>query len=296
MRKRSSWYKDGYFAGYPEYRYGSTKPISLAGPKPKPIFSIGKRNFLISKLFDQMRDWRLTPFENEGPMRHALRAFLCLEGNPWGLSDEEAAFLVGKVLRQLGAERPTWEAGQPGYTEPRDQCSWCARPIDVVGSGKASRFCSAECALSALESRQFERRSESDKAYAAARRVLKRSRTTARTCLECGGTFHPIREKSAQKCCSYVCGAKYRARMAPPSMLHSTAVTLACAYCGKDFPARAKNAVHCSTACSVAAQKAKGGRLPAMLKPHVFDHFVTVPVNSTLVFITPRRFDLLIAA
>lgn len=252
----------GAFSGYRQYRHGETRKPTL----PK-IYSGSARASLIDKVMDEMRDWRFTPFENEGPMTHALRSTLCLDGNAFERADMEARSVVGQVLHDLGAERPSWEQGQPEYVDPRENCTRCGKTILEVYGHKSYRFCSEVCAKATIENREFERRSEEDRVYAAAQRIIKKTRTRPRACAWCGEAFHPIREASRQQCCSFSCGSKLRASRVTRS------IEKECDVCGKAFLAMSSQAKRCSTKCGTFAGRVERGEI-AKLSSKVFDYLM----------------------
>lgn len=288
-------FRHGMFSGWNEYRYGSSRPATLGGPRrEKPIFSVGKRKHLLGKLMDEMRDWRSSPFELEGTLIHAIRSELCLRGHSWPLSSETSEGLVRQALRLLGAKRPSWDEGQPEATSSPDRCIWCAGPIEAVqGTGQLSniRFCSVVCARSAFESKDFSRRAEQDKAYSIAARIIRQSRTKTRLCKECGAPFQPLNDKSKQECCSQACAAKRRSRRKPPHSVIPGGAVVCCAFCGNDFIARARNAVHCSNACRLAGKRESKGVKPRSLQPHVFDRHFTNAHKRRIKPLTARDLD-----
>jgi hypothetical protein len=177
----SNLYRNGLFAGWTDYRFGSPRPVTLA--KPKRIFRGDRRKHLVWKVMDILRDWRFSGFEHEGSCHHGIRSALCLQGYSWRVADAEAEALVAEAVGLLGLDRPTWEQGQPEYVEPRDLCIRCGAPIvGVNGASRAYRFCSEVCARSAREKHDFQRRSETDRVYAAAARIIKKARTKPRKC------------------------------------------------------------------------------------------------------------------
>ena len=60
--------KNGLRAGYGEYRYG-TKPKKLDA-----VYKGEARRHVVDLVMDALRDWRLSKFENEGPVRAGIRA------------------------------------------------------------------------------------------------------------------------------------------------------------------------------------------------------------------------------
>ena len=51
----------------------------------------------------------------EGPLRHGIRASLCLGGWHWLDADRGAMATVEGALRRVRAVRPTWYEGQPEH-------------------------------------------------------------------------------------------------------------------------------------------------------------------------------------
>ncbi|MEF2074347.1 hypothetical protein [Consotaella aegiceratis] len=287
MKKKSGINRDragswrGAFTGYPEYRYGSPRPVTL----PK-IFRGNAREHVLDVVVDEMRDWRLTPFETEGEMTHSLRSNLCLVGHGYARSDQEARSIVGEALLHLGAERPTWEQGQPGYIDPRENCVQCGKPLDPIGNGKGYRFCSEVCAKAAVERRDFERRDERDRLYAAAQRVIKKTKTRPRTCAWCGEAFHPVREASKQECCSFSCSAALKRARNPPPVF-----TVECTFCGNEFDTVQPKAMFCCKACTLAQRRLDRGIVPQFVTVRVFDRYFSRDRETAPREIIPTRFD-----
>lgn len=256
------------FSGWNDYRYGPKTPVTLAGQgaKPKPLVTGAKRKHLISEVMDFMRDWRQSPFEDEGGMIAALRSAWCIKGYDWRRSDHQAREIVSEALRLLGAKRPSWDQGQRWYGVPRDNCVVCGSMIEDPPSTRAVQFCSAGCAQLAREKMNFERRNGEDKLYAAAQRVILRSRTTARKCAWCGTAFHPISEKSKQEHCSITCANK-RQHIVYPVVVRE----ITCTCCGKAFSTKSGHAAYCSKACRTLMQSVRHGHLPKKLTATSFD-------------------------
>lgn len=293
----------GWSAGMTLYRYGVIKidgeehsiksRISLAGGKPLTAIFVGKkREALIDKVLDEMRDWRATPLENEADMRHGLRSALCLTGHTWPRSDAEAASLVGTALRRLGAVRPDHNEGQREYTGRREQCARCG--VELIGPQTFTgyRFCSEECARLTLDQRDFYRRDHTDRLYSAAKRMIMREKIPAQNCAWCGTQFHPEKATRKQACCSRRCASLLRMLTQPLAMHMTESVTVTCVFCGDRFSTLSAKAIFCSNACSRMVEKMRGGHQPEQLKRHVFDHFFTVPVNDEIrCRMTPQKFD-----
>lgn len=78
-----------------------------------------------------------SPFGLEGPMRHAIRGKLCREGWGWTDADQMARDVLEATFNRLGANRPSWNEGQPewliegGTLIQRDRCArrGCGKPL-----------------------------------------------------------------------------------------------------------------------------------------------------------------------
>lgn len=87
-------------------------------------------------------------FGLEGPLRHAIRSDLCLQGWRWKDADAMAREMMDEAFRAVRATRPTWNEGQPEWTIPantlieRTRCVRCGKPLPE-GHHK---FCSDLCA------------------------------------------------------------------------------------------------------------------------------------------------------
>lgn len=295
----------GWYGGYFPYRYGTVpgtgdlnlrSRITLAGPKldkgkpekAKPIRG-ERRETIITRLVEGMRDWRATPFENEGPYLHGIRSALCLDGHGWQAANDEAVVMVGSALSLLGAERPTWDQGQRYYAERRDKCLHCGGAIEGLET-RAMQFCSEMCAKSALEERNGLRKTYEDKVYAAAHRFMGKSRTKPRKCVWCDRAFHPQKDSTSQKFCSIPCVLAYGRINKNPSVERPAT----CIFCGIEYryiPGETVHASSCTQTCRSAHALLKRGGEVKRLKPHTFDHFFTMPINASPRPLTPQAFD-----
>lgn len=76
-----------------------------------------------------------TMLNHEGALVAILRAELCLRSLPWPLADHEAREAVREAVRAAGAKRPSWQEGQPEWTDggvirdTRTLCANCERPL-----------------------------------------------------------------------------------------------------------------------------------------------------------------------
>ncbi len=187
-RSKQKLFQKGWTAGYTDYRHGPRRPISLA-----PVFKKTERVIMVDSILDTMREWRFSPFENEGAVRAGLRSSLCLAGHQWASADAEAASLVTEALRYLGGERPSWIEGQREYSASPDFCSWCQAPLedDLRNLGGTRKFCTEECARSAIVQRSLTRVRFESTAYSEAANMIQRLRLRPKDCAECKKPFRP---------------------------------------------------------------------------------------------------------
>ena len=89
--------------------------------------------------------WRSSAFEFEASCRHGLRSGFCLAGESWARADVMAAEIVRESLHRIGARRPTWEEGQPEYTQQALRrsngfsASIAASAFQTIAAGDATR-------------------------------------------------------------------------------------------------------------------------------------------------------------
>lgn len=210
--------------------------------KVQPVFRGDRRKHVLNQVIDSLRDWRSSPFENEGRLRSFLRATMCHSGVTWHRADMEAAALVSEGLYVLGAKRPSWDEGQPDYALGADYCGWCGCSLseddEITRPGR--RYCSGLCAKAAFEYRDFERRDADNKIYAQTRRIAKAHSLGARECRSCGKSFIPLGLRSEQQFCSSLCYGQSLATLPERT----------CAQCGTSF--RQTNSHNPSRFCSMA--------------------------------------------
>jgi hypothetical protein len=127
----------------------------------------------VRRIADVLKQYDQSPFQYEAACTHGLRAALVLRGWPWQAAQDEARQLVQAALDMIGARRPSYEMGQPGYVHrhlsgfERTQCAWCNRPLPP----NHSLWCSSTCRQSAHGSK-YRRKLDGDAwAIAAARRA-----------------------------------------------------------------------------------------------------------------------------
>jgi predicted nucleic acid-binding Zn ribbon protein len=162
---------------------------------PKPVKRLQRYRFVAIRdlVAAIMREAEPTPFAVEGPCIIGLRSRLCLDGWRWQDADAVAAAIVRAALNLVGAKRPTWAQGQPGWTEDgvvpetRERCVRCAKPLPEENS----KYCGPVCAMAAKIDRN--RRRDKEAAYAAGKvyRAAWSKRQPERTCPVCGKAFQP---------------------------------------------------------------------------------------------------------
>lgn len=132
--------------------WSPSRPITLAGPppaQPKP-FRINKdrRKYIVGVVVRILEEGEPTRFSFSAVCRHAIRSRLCLLGWSWTNADLTADSIVTTALIRVGARRPTWQEGQPEYTQEgyapveRTLCVQCARPLPEGHT----KFCGRPCA------------------------------------------------------------------------------------------------------------------------------------------------------
>lgn len=282
-------------------REGNRAPITLAGQPPRRIFDGKQRGAVVQRVVDVLRDWRLSPFENEAATRHGIRSGLCIAGNGWGAADSEASSLVAEAFKLLGHRRPDHDEAHWSYTLGPDYCQRCACPMPEDDIAKGRRYCSADCARAALAHRDREDAWYRDNAAWAAYRMVLKDKREKRTCLHCGAAFGVVRDEAATKFCSKACAGAYRKIDIPPRPCRNPACgtpfvppssnpdamfccrecrieseSLArfdcrCIWCGKLFPAHRPGAQFCGRTCMNTAHKVRSGRI-RRISPPVFDY------------------------
>lgn len=117
-------------------------------PKPKRLTK-ARKAAIREKIVIIMRAADPTPFAAEGPCRYGIRSSLCLEGWSWAEADAVAQEIVKAALNIVGAHRPTWQQGQPWWTEQgvtaieRTRCIRCHGPLPEDHRKYCSDLCKA---------------------------------------------------------------------------------------------------------------------------------------------------------
>jgi len=258
----------------------ASKPRKAPPPVYKRILKGQKREHVIDRTMDVLRDWRSSIFEHEGACRAGLRAGFVLAGHKWIHADLEAEAIVLTALDRLGAKRPDWEQGQREYVDYDGCCINCGKPVNPEpGDIRGLFFCDEVCQKAKRVKRETAFRFwQTDKAKQAAYAALKATfpkrtcercgkeyqpsrlgtrycsnecfhevredRLPDRNCEQCGNLFHPTTRSKAGVYCSPSCASAGR-----------TVIPLTpCERCGTSFKAYKRNQRFCSLDCSSAAQ------------------------------------------
>ncbi len=259
--------KSGGLAGWTEYRYGSTKKPTVA-----TIYNARRSSEIINQLLDIVADWRLTPFENEGPCRASIRTGLVLEGHRWMVADHQAAVLLAETFKRGGHARPSWQEGQRYHANGTEYCVGCSLPLDDDAAVRGQRFCSPNCAKRFLDQREIRDRKHDDGISLKAQYLIAKRKKPSRSCVHCAKEFHPT-NTHGQECCSYQCAAVYRYKKNAMEM-----PIRQCEACGADYQPNTPKARYCSKKCGVAfrdrryrAQRREARNNVIYLTPQIFD-------------------------
>lgn len=244
----------------------------LAGQKMPSRHKLARERHrqLVNDAVTIMRRWEMSPFEYEASCRNGLRAGLCLRGWRWADADHAAAEIVDAALRRIGAVRPTWQQGQPEWTQdgfsPVDRtfCAFseCDRRIPQerleTRGGYDVKYCSRECAGAAKRERDRwsgEKGTWSEFLAASAAKSARWREDHERACEAegCDNKFLPSRAAISRgkggKFCSPACYRKSRQNM--------KLVERPCASCMQPFmPSRGRpDARFCSRKCIAEGQR-----------------------------------------
>jgi hypothetical protein len=122
-----------------------------------------ERKRAVARIAPLLKSGEPTPFAFEASCRHDLRAEMCLTGIPWARANATAAEIVAEALAAIGARRPSWNEGQPRWTQEgwspieRTRCVTCGGRLP-----EGHRlYCSAQC----FEFKRFETRHKHESAY-----------------------------------------------------------------------------------------------------------------------------------
>jgi hypothetical protein len=164
-----------------------------------------RRIAIADRLANLARDVEPTPFAIEAPARAGIRASLCLQGWPWHASDAEATILTLRSLQIVGAKRPTWEQGQPEYTQAtviamhRETCVHCGKTLP----DGHYKFCSKHCFKAHRLIIANRQNREETNVKSRAWRAAWAEKQQPRKCGTCERDFQP--KRPAAKFCSNHC-------------------------------------------------------------------------------------------
>lgn len=289
---------------YTLHRYGEPRSPSLPHTaSSKPINAGLKREAIIERTMDVLRQWKSSRFQNEAMVRHGLRVAFIFQGYRWSLSDAEAQSLTAEALRRLGYERPTWLDGQREHALPAENCRRCGAPVPAeLLRDRRVNFCSDVCAKVNGTERMMERKRRDDEVYEAARDVIERSRHKARACKTCGTMFRPrhltghmtgeycspnckqigsrtLLEKNCLHCGTGFRGT-YQSQMYCSRACYNAAGSRVlhdkiCEACGTRFQATRKHARFCSDACqTISSRMSDPKRTPKRATPLLIDYLI----------------------
>jgi predicted nucleic acid-binding Zn ribbon protein len=166
------------------------------------------RHERVRQVADVLKQYRASPFEFEAPCRYAIRAQLCLTGWPYQIADHEAHDLVQQALHLIGARRPSWEQGQPEYTQQgvrADEPLHCKRCGRHLPEGH-KLWCSHTCYSAARADRMTRDEKERKRIATEASHAAWRAKQPHRSCEECGKAFKPAKQSAKdQRFCSRRC-------------------------------------------------------------------------------------------
>lgn len=259
-RSRSRFQPEG-FSGYTEFRYGPKRKVTLA-----PILTGERRQHVVNRVIDALKDWHISPFEHEADAVHGIRQGFCLDGHSHARAEAEARAIVATGLRIIGAKRPTWEEGQPEYTEPIENCAHCRGPLDIYRL--KSRFCSDICARAFVQRRNNHAMEVGEVTLAKARRLIYREHEPARICDHCGASFRPMHGATKGRFCSKQC--MYAHRDDERARVHEKT----CEWCRAPFVAKTARARFCSQSCQTMESRMRRNApdAPKTISPPVFDY------------------------
>jgi len=164
-----------------------------------------RRRHLIDRAATILRKGEPSKFQFEAACRHGFRSSFCLQGWSWIEADQAAADIVAAALLLVGAERPTWQEGQPEWTQDgvlrveRDDCLRCRAPLPE-GHYK---FCSSECGLAYRNAIARRNDQEAANARTYAYFAAWSARQPEQPCQVCEAKFRPNRP--GQRFCSIQC-------------------------------------------------------------------------------------------
>ena len=165
-------------------------------PKPRRLNRDRRKHLVETVVFiirNGCEEGQPSKFWCEGPMRHDVRARLCLDGWPWTDADKAAGEIMEAALRQVGAVRPSWQDGQPEYVQfasaahERTRCLSCGGRLPPENK----IFCSSNCNHNYHRNRHREDNAELFRAKQRLRWKDWSAKQPEQDCPECGTAFRP---------------------------------------------------------------------------------------------------------
>jgi len=181
----------------------SIVPIPTLAPQTRPPQPV--RAGLVAAIAHILGRGQPTYFAREGLCRSGVRAALVMRGFRWVNADTYAASVVAQALRSIGARRPTWDEGQPEWTQdgviraPRETCFRCRTPLPEGHW----RFCSDGCAKATRVAQFREMQRDAYNASMRAFRAAWAAKQVEQECHGCGAMFRP--RKPGQRYCRQQC-------------------------------------------------------------------------------------------
>ena len=177
-----------------------------------------RKDAVRDRIAEMMRAAEPTQFSLEGPCRAGIRSSLCLQGWKWADADAAANEIVSAALNISGAKRPSWQEGQPEWTQPgalpipREWCARCGKRLP----DENRMWCGEVCAKAARNERDQGRLDEEGRARRRASRSASDSKWQAnqkeQECEGCGLIFRPKSRRGQRFCRIECCGIKRRSK------------------------------------------------------------------------------------
>lgn len=192
-----------------------TAAILAKPPAPRRQLTKARRGTLVDRVADILSDGDPTPFSFEAAVRHGLRGSLCLQGWRWPDADLAACDIVGAALRLIGAKRPTWQEGQPEWTQPavfaveRTRCIRCHGPMPEGHHKFCSHLCGSAWRMALARQDHREALAANQRAYYAAWSA----RQPEQPCEGCGTMFRP--KKPGRRFCGQDCSNRRNSKFSP---------------------------------------------------------------------------------
>jgi hypothetical protein len=239
----------------------------LKAAKQPALRQLAKDRFdrLVSSVATILKTGEPTVFEHEGSCRHGLRSALCLDGWSWEDADAAARGVVSKAYVVIGATRPTWQQGQPEWTQDgfspveRTYCAHCRKHLPESEGGQNRIYCSRNCLRNAYVKRRRlmeVTRTRVEWLAEIAAETAKNLKQRERDCDHCGEPFIPDLNYKRRRFCSPECGH------AAQKIESRRLLDRPCLQCGTMYRPKSDDSKYCSLECSGNAQSAAMRRPP----------------------------------